>query len=138
MPKKSVREMRRWELAKYSLQAKVFRSVVINSVILGLVTLVIGLILYSYSLIGQYTGDAFNLARNAAGAMTGRIDTEKLAADVLETYRGLSKERLLFSGTEDYRKWFASAEDLPEYVMLRVLLNNMLEFSEVDDVYVAA
>ena len=57
MPKKSIREMNTWELLHYSLQTKVFRSILVSMVVLGLVTLVIGLGLYSWSLVNQYIRD---------------------------------------------------------------------------------
>ena len=47
MPKKSVREMTKRERIRHSLSSRIFRFVLLGSVLLGIVCLLIGLSLYT-------------------------------------------------------------------------------------------
>lgn len=59
MPKKSVREMTGLERMRHSLSSRIFRFVLLGSVLLGIVCLVIGLSLYTVAVARQDISTAF-------------------------------------------------------------------------------
>ena len=84
MPEKSVREMNAVEKMHHSLAAKIFRATVTGCILLGLVTLIVGLGLYTYTLSGQIIRHAFDLTRSAAGtaaiSFSGALDAAGFSA----------------------------------------------------------
>ena len=96
MPKKSVREMTKLERMRHSLSSRVFRAVLLGSVLLGVVCLMIGLSLYSIAVARQNISTAFNLSRNASAILHKTADTETLSREVMTRYRSLSEtERMI-------------------------------------------
>ena len=137
MPEKTVREMNSFERKHYSLEAKTFRATVISCVLLGVVLLVVGLGLYSLSLVRQYVGHAFYLSQNAAQSASHGTDTVGLAERVISIYRSLSETERAETGTEGYRARFAAEEKSEEYDVLVHMLAGFCNSSEISDVYVA-
>ena len=101
MPEKTVREMNAVEKMHHSLAAKIFRATVTGCILLGLVTLIVGLGLYTYTLSGQIIRHAFDLTRSAAGTAVISSDTISVAKDVMSIYRGLSSDEKLLCGSEE-------------------------------------
>ena len=60
------------EVYKSSLLAKLTWSMLKASLLLGTVLLIIGLALYTYSMVGQYIDESYTLAKSAAN-IVGRI-----------------------------------------------------------------
>ena len=60
------------EAYKSSLLAKLTWSMLKASLLLGTVLLIIGLALYTYSMVGQYIDESYTLAKSAAN-IVGRI-----------------------------------------------------------------
>ena len=137
MPEKSVREMSALERKHYSLAARTFHATVMGAAILGLVAFVIGLGLYTYALVGQYIGETFGLSRSAATVAEQALDSEALAADVMEIYRGLSPEERSGARTEEYRAAFAHLTERGDYKLLYAVLREFLKASDVNDVFFA-
>ena len=137
MPEKTVREMTAMERKHYSLEARMFHSVEMFSAVLGLVALLIGLGLYVYALLGQYVGEAFGLARSASMVIEQVADTETLAGDVMAVYRALSQEERAGSRTETYRANYAEISSGEDYQMLRTVLREFLDSSDVNDIFLA-
>ena len=135
MPKKSIREMNTWELLHYSLQTKVFRSILVSMVVLGLVTLVIGLGLYSWSLVNQYIRESFGLVRGVAINSEKWIDEESLVKGVMAIYRGMSEEERSATGTEEYRSQFSFVRDNSNFKPLQRMLREYKESSDVSFLY---
>ena len=137
MPLKSIREMTWVERRCHSLEARTFWAFVVGSVLVGLVALLIGLSLFSYALIGQYTTEAYTLCRSVVMAMDNVVglDPAVLSGDVMDIYSGLSQEELDESGTETYQANFDAIEQRPDYQMARLVLHNFLGSSDVDDLY---
>ena len=131
MPEKTVREMTAMERKHYSLEARMFHAVEIASAVLGFVALLIGLGLYVYALLGQYVGEAFGLARSASMVIEQVADTETLVGDVMTVYRGLSQEERAGSRTETYRANYAEISSGEDYQMLRTVLREFLDSSDV-------
>ena len=125
------------ERRHYSLEARMFHAVEMSSAVLGLVALLIGLGLYVYALLGQYVGEAFGLARSASMVIEQVADTETLAGDVMAVYRGLSQEERAGSRTETYRANYAEISSGEDYQMLRTVLREFLDSSDVNDIFLA-
>ena len=137
MPEKSVREMSWRERRMYSLEARTFWGSVIGSVIVGLVAFLIGLGLFAYALVGQYTGEAFGLCRSTAMVVENIVDVEDLTGDVMQIYKGLYREELEKTRTEEYQAHFAEIEEREDYQYLKEVLGEFLKTSDVNDLYVA-
>ena len=103
MPEKSYREMNKRERRRYSLSARTARSVWINSIVLGLVALVIGVILYVVALGQQYIGLAFNLSRQTSISVNhaNGNGTAELADEVMRIYRSISPAEREKQGTAE-------------------------------------
>ena len=139
MPEKSIREMSERERRRYSLAARSSRSVWLNSIILGLVALAIGVILYVIALAGQYVGMAFNLARQTSMSVShaNGADAAELANEVMQIYRGLSPAERDKQGTPEYRALFQQVEESSSYDILINILKQTLRSNDVYDVYLA-
>ena len=137
MPEKSVREMSWRERRMYSLEARTFWGSVIGSVIVGLVAFLIGLGLFAYALVGQYTGEAFGLCRSTAMVVESIVDVEDLTGDVMQIYKGLYREELEKTRTEEYRAHFAQIAEREDFQYLQQVLGEFLKTSDVNDLYVA-
>ena len=103
MPEKSIKEMGEFERKHYSLSGKVFRSVIIGSLILGLVAFAIGLGLYSVALSGQYISESFTMAQTARTMLEKIAPVESAAGNVMNIYNGLTEEERSQVGAESYK-----------------------------------
>jgi len=92
MPQKTIREMSELERKHNSLAARVFHSTIIGSIILGVIALLIGLGMFSYTLADQYISEGFSLSQNAAGFLSRTVDIVPLSEAIMEEYRSLSDE----------------------------------------------
>ena len=137
MPKKSVREMSNIERAHYSLSARMFHATIMGSIILGVIALLIGFGLYSYALVQQYVGDAFNLSRSAETILRRVVYVEPMVDTVMDTYHNMSVEERAQVGTEEYRSHFREITELPEYQTVITLMDTFREASDVNDIYLA-
>ncbi|MCR4606809.1 MAG: SpoIIE family protein phosphatase [Oscillospiraceae bacterium] len=139
MPEKTVREMNAVEKLHHSLAAKIFRATVTGCILLGLVALITGLGLYSYSLSGQIIRHAFDTAKSAASTVVIRSDTVSAAKDVMEIYRNLSNDEKLLCGSEEYRSFYSSVDmgAGSDYETLIHLLRGFAEDSDISYIYIA-
>ena len=139
MPEKSYREMNKRERRRHSLSARTARSVWINSIVLGLVALVIGVILYVVALGQQYIGLAFNLSRQTSISVSHANcgGTAELADEVMRIYRSLSDAERGKQGTPEYRALFKEVEASGTYETLNNILRDTLHRNDVYDVYLA-
>ncbi len=135
MPKKSVREMSALERRHYSLEARVFHAAVLGAVLLGIVSLVIGLGLYSYALAGQYIGEAFGLSRSTSIIVDKITDVENLRDQVMTVYRGLSDDQRADPDRAEYQALFDSVEEDEDYQYLLEVLRTFRDSSDVFDLY---
>ena len=137
MPKKRVNEMGSLEKKHYSLEAKAFRSTIMGAIVLGLAALVIGLGIYTYTLVHQYITEAFNLSKSAAAILQKASDVEPLANEVVADYRALSDEERAQKRTDAYRKRFSSYTKREDYQMIRTILEDFANAVDIDDIYLA-
>ena len=137
MPKKSVREMTKLERMRHSLSSRVFRAVLLGSVLLGVVCLMIGLSLYSIAVARQNISTAFNLSRNASAILHKTADTETLSREVMTRYRSLSEEERADPSSETYQAVFADLTEREDYKTILSVLSDFKASSEVYDIYLA-
>ena len=137
MPKKSVREMTKLERMRHSLSSRVFRAVLLGSVLLGVVCLMIGLSLYSIAVARQNISTAFNLSRNASAILHKTADTETLSREVMTRYRSLSEEERADPSSETYQAVFADLTEREDYKTTLSVLSDFKASSEVYDIYLA-
>ncbi len=137
MPKKTIREMSDAERKRHSLARKAFRSTILGALVLGFAALIIGLGIYTYTLIHQYITEAFNLSKSAVAIMHEIVDTEPLSKDVLTAYREQSESEREQSGTPEYRERFAHFTEREDYRSIHRVLRDLAEAIEVDALYMA-
>lgn len=139
MPVKSVREMNRVERRHYSLPAKLFRATATGCILLGLVVLILGLGLYSYTLSGQIIQHAFEVTASASSSVTHGADAVSLANEVMTVYRGLRDEERQLTGTDGYRDLYSSIDMSAgsDYDILVHMLSGFMHDSDITYIYLA-
>ena len=137
MPEKSVREMSSLEKKHYSLEARTFYATLMGCFILGTLTFVIGLILYTSSMTGKLISEAFNLSRSAAAILQVVIDVEPFTDEVMAAYRTLDEEELAQTGTEEYHARFEELTTREDYVNIRRVLDDFADSSDISALYLA-
>ena len=137
MPKKTVREMSDIERQHYSLASKTFRSTIMGALILGVAALIIGLGIYTYTLVHQYITEAFNLSKSAAAILREVVDVEPLADGVMSDYHAMSDSEREQTGTDEYHARFADYTKREDYQKIREVFNDFANAVDVDDVYLA-
>ena len=137
MPKKSVREMTKLERMRHSLSSRVFRSVLLGSILLGVICALIGLGLYSVAVAKQDISTAFNLSRNASAILEKTADTEAVSREVMTRYRSLSDTDRTDPYSDAYTARFADIYDREDYQAIRSMLSDFRESSDVYAIYLA-
>ena len=135
MPKKTVREMTALERQHYSLSSRVFHATILGSILLGLVALVIGLGLYTYSSVNHHVSTAFNLTRSAESILRRVVYVKPLADSVMDIYRELDEGERNEVGTDAYLDRFPDFSEDAQYQTTLAVLDNFLEASDVTDLY---
>ena len=135
MPKKTVREMTALERQHYSLSSRVFHATILGSILLGLVALVIGLGLYTYSSVNHHVSTAFNLTRSAESILRRVVYVKPLADSVMDIYRKLDEGERNEVGTDAYLDRFPDFSEDAQYQTTLAVLDNFLEASDVTDLY---
>ena len=137
MPKKTIREMNTVERQHYSLASKTFRSTIMGAIVLGVAALIIGLGIYTYTLVHQYITEAFNLSKSAAAILQEVVDVEPLADGVMSDYRAMSDSEREQTGTDAYRARFSDYTKRTDYQKIRDVFNDFANAVDVDDIYLA-
>ncbi|MBQ9511168.1 MAG: SpoIIE family protein phosphatase [Clostridia bacterium] len=135
MPEKSVREMNKYERLHYSLASRTFHAVLIGAIILGLVSLLVGLGLYAIALSGQYIGEAFEVSKNARAIIDKVADIAPMAEETMKIYSSMTDAERAEVGEDNYYARFSSVENSENYTQVRSILKDFSESSDVDDVY---
>ena len=137
MPEKNVREMSKFERLHYSLASRSFRMTLAGSIVLGVVALLIGLGLYTYSLANRYISEAYNLSKHAAGIIDKIIDHGELTNQVMDIYAKSRADGTAESGNMTYNARFSEIEIDADYRKLKSTLEDFRNASNVQDVYFA-
>ena len=126
-----------FERRHHSLEAKAFRSTIMGAIVLGLTALLIGLGIYTYTLVHQYISEAFNLSKSAAAILQEVVDVEPLADDVIADYKALSDAQREQTATDAYRKRFSAYTEREDYQMICKVLRDFANAVDIDDIYLA-
>ena len=136
MPKKTIKEMSELERRRHSLEAKTFHAVLMGSLILGVLSLILGLGLYVYSLGNQYINEAFELTKNAEGVIENVGDVRDICNETLDIYHSLSDEERAVQDEE----YFARFDTVTKSEVYPRVIDFLLEYyasSDVNDIFIA-
>lgn len=136
MPKKTIKEMSELEKRHHSLEAKTFHAVLMGSLILGVMSLILGLGLYVYSLGNQYINEAFELTKNAEGVIENVGDVRDICNETLDIYHSLSDEERAVQDDE----YFARFDSVTQSEVYPRVIDFLLEYyasSDVNDIFIA-
>ena len=120
-----------------SLSFRTFRATIIGAILLGTVSLMIGIGLYAYALSGQYIGAAFNLSRTTSSVLSKVTNVNELADMVMDRFRRLPQAELKNAGSAAYREYFSDIAEREDYKLISSILGDMLESSDVYSLYLA-
>lgn len=126
------------EVYHSSLLAKVTWSMLKASLVLGAALFIIGLALYTHTLLGQYITESFSLARSSASIVEGIGDPDALAIEVMDVYRSIPEDLRQNQSSPEYRERFESLElnTNPNYLRLRRILGDLCASSDVAYLYI--
>ena len=137
MPEKSVREMSARERRGHSLAARVWRSLIMSSVILAVAAILVGLASHGYALLNQHLAVAYNYAAVTAELLENEIDVVALSENVTEIYRSLPDEEHAAQDTLRYREHFfgASNESTSDYYRALSILRRLMNDADIEYIY---
>ena len=138
MDGKSVREMSTKQRRYHSLTRRTVRATMMGCVLLGVISLIIGVWFYGLAMVQQHINLASNIASYASMSVShGSADSRGFARQVMDIYRGLSEEQRQKVGTDEYRAYFADV-DMSKGSDYDIMMNMLFTFQragEVDYVY---
>lgn len=129
------------KMKEKTIARKTTQTVVISCVLVGLISLVTGIGIYSTQLLQQYVRRAFDTAYHAYMSITHGADPEPIAKEIMRIYNGLTAEEKEMTGTEEYRQFFSGIdtstpdEQGGEWNRLNNMLRNFI--MDADDIYFA-
>ena len=103
------------ERMRYSLSSRVFRAVLLGTVLLGVVCLLIGLSLYSIAVARQNISTAFNLSRNASVVLNKTVDAELFSREVMSRYYSIPESEKTDPTSEAYKSRFSDLSEREDY-----------------------
>ncbi len=126
-------------MKKQSLTTRTVRTTMVSCLLLGVIALVIGLIVYTTTMIRQNVRHAFETASHARMSATHGVDSIPLAKEVMGIYRSLTPQQreLMHADPEAYRAFYSSIDTAKgEGGTWDVLINLLDTFViDLDDVY---
>ena len=135
MPEKNVREMSKIERMHYSLASRTFHTTIIGAIILGTITLLIGLGLYAYAIFSQTVGQGYGLAQNVNAIVSKVVDITTIEDETMEIYNSYSKEELDSMSHEEYSALFSHIANSDESQQLVSVIADFRDSSEIDDIF---
>ncbi len=108
------------------------RFAVIGSVVLGIATLLAGLLIYHNTLLQVSVSRGENTVIRAAAAVQNSADVIGLSEDVMGVYSSLTQEQRSRTGTEEYRALFRQLEAVTSPDGAGSILPNVLENYRTD------
>ena len=136
MPKKTIKEMSASERRRHSLEAKTFHAVLMVSLLLGIVSLIMGLGLYAYSLGNQLIKDSFNLTASLKMVLDGSIDISGPCRRTVDIYHSLSEEEKAVQDEAYYERYSEIAQD-PTVISAGRVLKDFYDNNNVGDIFIA-
>ena len=122
------------------IAVRTVRFSVLMSLVLGLAILLVGLYIYSNSLMQESLSRVRSTCPSAASSAQNGTDTVGLADDVMRVYNSLTPEQLNKVGTEEYRDYFRVLDSVSaEWGAYDVLSNMLYNFmGDVTRIYICA
>ena len=135
MQKKTIREKSFWEKKHTSLEAKTFHAVLMGSLVLGVVTLFIGLGLYVYSLGTQYIRSANDMTKNVSNVIANVVDMSSSCRQTMDIYHSLSEEERAVQDDEYFER-FSEITETDNYNIIMSVLREFMGNGDVNDVFI--
>ena len=122
------------------IAARTVAFVMISCIVLGITTILTGLIIYSNTLQDVFVSKSRDTAVRAATAVHNGGDTAGLAGDIMKVYNSLTQDERSRTGTEEYRDCFRSIESVSSPDGAGSELKNILENyrTDVSAIYLCA
>ncbi|MBP5749491.1 MAG: SpoIIE family protein phosphatase, partial [Firmicutes bacterium] len=121
MPLKSFREMTKGERSRYSLEGRVFRSIALYSVLLGLICFALGFGMYLYGLAQDSMDEAADISGRTVGTIRMMSQPDLYAREVMEIFR---QNKQNAEDEESYYPAFDRVNDDAGYQQMAVILKN--------------
>ena len=125
-------------MSRESIAGKTTWTVVLSCAVLGLVSLAIGLGVYSNQMIRMFIHHAYNTALHASLSLENGTEAEPYAKKIMEIYRSMTPEERAATGTQEYRERFShdalGTDEGTRDTLIHILENFIMG---VDDVYIA-
>ena len=93
-------------MSRESIAGKTTWTAVISCAVLGLVSLALGLGVYSNQMIRMFIHHAYNTALHASMSVENGTGAEPYAKKIMEIYRSMTPEERAMTGTQEYRDRF--------------------------------
>lgn len=93
--------------------------------------------MYSVAVARQDISTAFNLSRSASSIVYKAAGTESLSREVMNRYRALSESERADPSSASYQAHFADLTQRDDFVMIRSVLSDFKESSDVYAIYLA-
>ena len=136
MPKKTIREMSERERRHYSLETKTFRAVLMSSLILGIVSLIVGVGLYAYSLGNHFIDQAFGVTKNASTIIGNALDITSTCVQTTTIYNSIPEEERQVQD-DAYFARFSEVTETQEYSTAMRLLRDFKDNDDISDIFIA-
>ena len=120
---------------KSPIERRVLRATNLSTLLLGLLTLVIGLSLYTVSLIDHYVEDSSSIAQSAAPYIDNVVDVEQLTNDVTAVYNNLESGKTDAHTLGGYDGYYRMLLAKPDFKQLNTMLSGFCSANDVNDVY---
>ena len=124
--------MKQEKTKQKKIAARTVRFAVIGSVVLGIATLLAGLLIYHNTLLQVSISRGGSTVVRAAAAVQNSADVIGLSEDVMGVYNSLTPEQRSRTGTEEYRTLFRQLETVTGPDGAGSILPNVLENYRTD------
>ena len=124
--------MKQMKTKQKKIAARTVRFAVIGSVVLGIATLLAGLLIYHNTLLQVSISRGRSTVVRAAAAVQNSADVIGLSEDVMGVYNSLTPEQRSRTGTEEYRALFRQLETVTSPEGAGSILPNVLENYRTD------
>ena len=124
--------MKQMKTKQKKIAARTVRFAVIGSVVLGIATLLAGLLIYHNTLLQVSISRGGSTVVRAAAAVQNSADVIGLSEDVMGVYNSLTPEQRSRTGTEEYRALFRQLETVTSPEGAGSILPNVLENYRTD------
>ena len=136
MPVKSVREMGAISRRHHSLGAKVFRRILVFSLIVCMLAVAFGFFLYYKTVQQEFISRSYNISRTAAREVR-ESEVDKYVEKTLNIYEVAPHDLVENQDDEDYKRLFSDVPD-EEFNKIRKKLDGLCKVNDAQSVYFAA